>query len=494
MARRNRSESCVIVSFIGKTDLKAFDILPSDRSETSPIERLLTDDTVRRNMDPARSRLILFDDDPPECDERQRFCEELEAALEEWDLQGMTVERVPLPGIKSDREKLYEGVWKAIPQSGGYGRYIFHVSSGAFPMQATLFLAAATFPFPPGSQVDIYETSREEGVKQLALPYVLGLRAAKERERSEGRLTLEDEARRKLQPHTVAEDPEVQHAYAVLYQTAQRWHEVAGKGTSLEGESVLIKGPCGCGKWHAARQLAHWSERTLQVCGGPDELPQAPEPGTLLGIRRLETWDEAALRRLRHWRDQHPQMAVVATWRTDRPPQTDLQTAIHEGLDAPVEVLLPALEIRSDIRELVKALAAWHGIPTGKIDELFQYEAMAHFPAGLHDLERLVVNSHAYRNRKTHPDEKGRQRAKRQLSADAALDALWQHYQALCALRFGGNQPNLKERLDAIKRAIVVLAETNGRTQRQIADFLGESKSAVDRILKQATGDGFGST
>jgi len=174
MARPKRR---LIISFIGNTDLKALGINPPRTDppgpDQSPIQRLLGG----LPSDSQAVRLVLLDDDRAGVDLRARFCDRLREQLPELGIDGVEVERSPvtLPDGPTDLSALYEQVWKAIPTSGpdSADEVVFHLTSGTPAMQLTLLLASQSLRL---DEARLFETSREQGVREFKPPYALALR------------------------------------------------------------------------------------------------------------------------------------------------------------------------------------------------------------------------------------------------------------------------------------------------------------------------------
>lgn len=457
----------LIVSFIGETDIK---FLPPRGEDISPILRLLTG--LPGGLQPQRTRLMLFDDDVAPKRERREFCERLAAALPELGLAGLTIDRRPIamPAGPTDLNCLYEAVWAAIPKSGPdrADEVVFHFSSGTPAMKLTLLLAANCLRL---DKVRVIETSSQRHVLEVRLPYVLAAREIRERERAHARPTLSADGRKGLLPETVIDDPLVEAAYAALYKAATERKRPA---------RVLVRGPEGSGKWHAARQCARWrgagTVHWLEAGNGPDLPPDA----TVL-IRHLDTWPAGALGRLTLLAAERPDLAIVATLRTDRPQMAPPDAQASEGLRGAAQVELPALGVRGDIVALGESLARQLGLKDGKLKERFQHEWLTDvFPRNLHDLKGLLATADLY-GADVHPNRPAFRQARNRLAAEQRLADAWQ---ALAAMDFGPGRPSLDERLEAIRAATVQRVYAQGRTQQETGEVLGLSRSTVQAILQ----------
>ncbi len=477
-----RQPTRLIISFIGNTDLKFQDPQGND---LSPILRLLRavcnpDSELQQGslkyIAAPQTRLILLDDDPPNCTKRQRaqFCERLKQQLPQLGLDGLHFERraLTLPAGPTDLTALYKQVWDAIPTSGpdSADEVVFHVTSGTPAMQLTLMLAAHSLRLE-GAR--LFETSREQGVRELKPPYALALREKRERERVAytGPLKLDERARKQLLKDTVVDDPYVQSAYAALYKAA---------GNRKQAPRVLITGPTGSGKWHACRQFAVW-----RGCDSPltwTDCAQVSEPAkdaTLL-IRWLDVWSAPALRRLAQLADERPDLTIAATVRTDRLPAGGLDAVKREGLREAACVDLPTLQTRTDLSALAEALARQLGISDGKLKERLQLDLFTDlYPFNLHDLKSLLASADVHSPTK-HLERKTHLKARDALAAQRLLDTAWQ---VIARMDFGEGRYPLNEVVMAIRQAVVLRALVAGRTQSEVGDLLGISQAAVSEIL-----------
>lgn len=292
----------LIVSFIGETDIKFF---PPQGEDMSPILRLLIG--LPGGLQPAQTRLMLFDDDVAPKRKRQDFCERLEAALPALGLTGLTIDRrhIAMPEGPTDLNCLYEAVWAAIPKSGPdcADEVVFHFSSGTPSMKVTLLLAANCLRL---DKVRVIETSSQHHVLEVRLPYVLAAREIRARERTHARARLDATARKQLLPDTVMDDPLVEAAYAGLYKAAV---------DKKKPPRVVVRGPEGSGKWHAALQFARWRGAGVVHWLEASALPEIPTGSTVL-IRHLDSWPTEALAQLTRLAAERPDSAIIATLRT----------------------------------------------------------------------------------------------------------------------------------------------------------------------------------
>lgn len=469
-----RSKRRLIISFIGNTDLKALGFNPPRADhpgrDQSPIQRLLEG----LPTDTQTVRLVLLDDDRTGSDLRARFCDQLRERLPQLGIDGVAVERCPvtLPEGPTDLSALYEQVWKAIPTSGpdSADEVVFNLTSGTPAMQLTLMLASQSLRL---DEARLFETSREQGVRELKPPYALALRRKRERERVAYQRpgSLSDEARKGLLAGTLVEDTLVESAYAALHKTANN---------RKQSPRVLISGPTGSGKWHACQQFARWRKyRDPLIWSDPAGCPELHEGATLL-IRWLDAWPEAAWRTLAQLADERRDLAIAATVRTDRLPPAGLEMLRRDGLRGAVSIDLPALGARSDVVALGESLARQIGIDHGKLKERLQHDLLTdHYPQNLHDLKALLATANAFSPK--HPERKAYLQARDRREARRLLDEAWQ---VLTGLDLGVGRHRLDHVLDVIRLAVVQGALAEGRTQREVGDFLGYSQQTVSEILR----------
>lgn len=475
-----RQPTRLILSFIGNADLK---FREPQGNDSSPILRLLQAVANRdavlqrpRYIPPGDTRLVLFDDDRQGRDERAQFCNWLREQLPGLGLSALTLERYPvdLPDGPTDLSGLYEEVWQAIPTSGPEctDEVIFHLTSGTPTMQLTLMLASQSLRL---DEARLFETSREQGVRELKPPYALALRRKRERERvtypSPG--SLSEQARKGLLKGTVVEDTLAESAYAALHKAAIN---------RKQPQRVLIGGPTGSGKWHACQQFARWRQCDAPVVwGDPAHCPELPEGATLL-IRWLDAWPEPALNRLAQLADERPDLAIAATLRTDRAlgGGAGVGCGSHARRILPVQIALPGLGARSDVVALGEALARQLGLLAGKLKERLQYDLLTDvYPCNLHDLKTLLATAGAH-SPGAHPEREAYLQARDRRAARRLLDEAWQ---AVAGMDFGPGRHRLADVLDAIRWAIVQRALADGRSQDEVGALLGCGQSTVSDIL-----------
>lgn len=472
-----RQPKRLILSFIGHTDLKFLEPRGEDKS---PILRLLLaaldpDSALQqpRGIRPMHTRLVLFDDDRPGADERTRFCERLREQLPGLGLSGLVLERHPvsLPD-PNDLDALYEQVWDAIPTSGPEcaNEVVFHLSSGTPPMLVTLMLASQSLHL---EETRLFETSRQQGVREVHPPYALALRKRRERERVGGlsHLTLSATARRGLLEHTRIDDPQVESAYAAIYKAA----------TTRKGAArLVVRGPVGSGKWHACRQFAHWRGGDSALWLDPASPPDVQEGGNLL-IRWLDAWPEDPVRELIRLDEARPDVAIAATFRTDvagSPSQSAM--ASLEGLRGAAHIELPPLAARSDVVALAEALARQLGILDGKLKERLQYDLLTdRYPRNLHDLKTLLATADMHSSTR-HPQRTAYVQARQLRDAQTVLDEAWE---IVMGMHFGPGRHRLDEVLEVVRAAVVHRALVEGRSQKKAGDLLGFSQQSVSDIL-----------
>lgn len=468
---RNAPKTRLILSFIGKTDLKFF---PPQGEDCSPILRLLIGlSGFAPRILPGGTRLLLLDDDPgagetAQPGPRAAFCAALQQSLPGLGLAGMAVERHPvrLPAGPTDLNALYEQVWGALPARAARqaDEVLFHLASGTPAMQFTLMLAAHCLPL---ESVRLVETSREQGVREVRPPYVLAARELRERERP-GRTALDARARGALLPDTVIADPLVEASYAALYKAASN---------RKMPQRLVLRGPVGSGKWHACLQFARWRKAGVVDWLEPGARPSPPE-GTTLLIRHLDAWPESGLRELTVLAATRPDLAIAASFRTDLPAVVPLEVLASEGLRGAAQIQLPALGARSDVVALGEALARQLGVHDGKLKERLQYELLTDlYPQNLHDLRSLLATT-ALTSSGTHPDRPAYVQAREIRDAGRQLAEAWRLLQGT------GGYP-LDEVLEAIRAAVVRRALAEGRSQKAAGLLLGLSQQRVSTILAQ---------
>ncbi|MGB4334916.1 MAG: hypothetical protein WBJ41_08780 [Chromatiaceae bacterium] len=466
---RNAPKIRLILSFIGKTDLKFF---PPQGEDWSPILRLLLGlSGLTPRIPPGRTRLLLLDDDP-DAGEAERpgpraaFCAALQQSLPSLGLAGMAVERHPvrLPAGPTDLNALYEQVWGALPASAARqaDEVLFHLASGTPAMQFTLMLAAHCLPL---GAVRLVETSREQGVREVRPPYVLAARELRERERP-GRTSLDARARGALLPDTVVADPLVEAGYAALYKAASN---------RKIPQRVVLRGPVGSGKWHACQQFARWRKAGVVDWLEPSARPDMPAGATLL-IRHLDAWPETGLRELTVLAATRPDLAIAASFRTDLPAVVPLEVLASEGLRGAAQIQLPALGARSDVVALGEALARQLGVNDGKLKQRLQYDLLTDlYPQNLHDLRTLLATT-ALTSSGPHPERPAYVQAREIRDAERLLAEAW------WLLQGTGGYP-LDEVLEAIRAAVVRRTLADGRTQEAAGRLLGLSQQRVSTIL-----------
>lgn len=470
----------LIVSFIGNTDL---DYLPPIANECSPILRLLLAlGNIEPHVDPGNTRLLLFDDQktnakPQQTHARPRktraqFTVELQGLLPECGLGSLQVELKPLvlPTGPTDLNALYEGVRGAIPRSGMdcADEVLFNVTSGTSAMQLTLLLISQALPL---RQVRIFENSREQGVQEVRLPYVLAARELN-KQPAAANPKLEQNARNRLIPGSIVKNAQVAKAYARLYKAA--------KSTAYPVR-VLVMGATGTGKWHACRQFAVWRETEVREWLTPAVKPDdMPEQATLL-IRQLDAWSLQALHSLSALTAQRPDLAIVASYRNDVPAAcTDQQSVLSEGLRGAIQVELPALSARADeVVELAMALAQQMGIKVGKLKERFAYDWVTDiYPRNLHDLQSFLATADAG-SAGLHPDAAVYRQAR---NLQNARDILAEASKILSAMDFGPERHRLDDVLKVIRATTVRLLREQSLSQERVGLRLGFDQRTVSKI------------
>jgi|GEM_PF-1869752 len=478
----------LIISFIGTRDLKYLSAEEGNSQpqggDRSPIVRMLEGyrdhykgergNKHGKAPDYDETTLLLFDDDR-EGNNREKFCENLRPKLTE-----------PLSKIEICREKiqfskeqgptnlkaLYDVAWDVISrQKSKYENFAFHLSSGTPAMQVTLILAAECLSL--GDGVRIFETSREKGLEEVFPPYVLAVRERREEQHYSSKPKLSNKERKTLLPHTVVDDPAVEREYYKLHKEAKR------KGGN--SHRVLVKGSVGVGKWHICKQFAKWlgRDKTIEWLSESKMIPigDIPEKAILL-IWRLDTWQKNALEDLRKLCVCRPDLAVIATYCTDREPVVPLEVLLEEGLPTTLNIELPSLGIRSDIVPLAEAMAQKLKIPHGKIKERFQYHLLTdNYPRNLHSLEELLITTNAFSD-EFHPKP-----------PVIPQDGVWGKASLLdeaCGvlkqMDFSEGR-SLKNVLDVIQKTVVHRLYNRYGSQEKVSTRIGVSQTTVSDIL-----------
>jgi hypothetical protein len=473
--------SNLIVSFIGNADLESAGLLkrgggaaPRERGE-GPVRHVLHHlFSGTGALDPARTGMMLFDDNPSD-GMRREFVAMLKRDSPALGLGALGIDRVPieLPDGPTDLDALYRAVWAKIPRGEHRPDHVlFNLSPGTPAMYATLLLAAHCLL--PREAVRLYESARDGKVAQLNPPYVIATREIKG-ERSRPMRRIPAQARVTLLEHTVIDDPQVEAAYSVLYNCAVRVKHAKSAPT------ILLMGPVGSGKRHAALQFAAWSGG--RVAEWRDPAAQAPDDTQIVLVPHLDAWPATALAKLSAWRINNPAIAVAGTFRTDLNPAAGLPGIARDGLLHAEIVYLPALSARMDIERIAEELAKQDGIWTGKIRERLNYEFLTDiYPQGLWDLKALLAGA-ADRSSSRHPEEAAYAEAGQTRDAGAALALLLEGYRTLAGLKFGKGRPGVEEVLRAMRTAVVRYACAQGRNQQAAAELLGCSRSAIGKWL-----------
>lgn len=463
----------LVVSFIGNADIEY--IYPKN-NDTSPILRLLMYLTEIRPFVPLNeTALMLFDDDAEDKNLRTVFCQRLHQVLPQLGLDELKVERckISLPEGPTDMNALYENVWRYIPTSGVQREteVIFHLSSGTPVMKFTLMLAAHCLPL---KNIRMYETSNQKGVMQINPPYVLAAREIRDYGNINSLPKLSEKARSLLLTNTVITDRYVQASYAKLYKAAVK---------SKMPSRVVIKGPVGSGKWHACKQFSKWRNEGIIEWRSWKDRPaiHVEDKGTLL-IWCLNHWPEEALKELVSISANYPNLAIAATFRTDRPAIASRRALAHDGLRFATHVDLPSLGARSDVVELGESLVRQLGLPDGKLKKRLQYDLLSDlYPRNLHDLGRLLATASALSSG-AHVDHKAFEQTKQLEAADEVLARSWE---ILVGLKFGKGRPSLENVLDTIRSSVVRRARFEGRSQQAVGELLGISQQRVSEILNK---------
>lgn len=465
----------LIVSFVGKTDVKYIE--PSD-GNMSPVLRLLRGLVdIRPAISASDTELILFDDGGKD-EERELFFEILKNRLPENGLEGLKISRIPVNISRpTDLDAIYDEVWKHLDslRSGEFSEAIFHASSGTFAMQITLVLAATCRPF---RNTRIFQTSKynDGSLQELQLPYDLAAKDVRRNSRVAQHQKLSPTARRSLLKNTVVEDSSVEAAYQALYKAAK---------SKRNSARIAILGPTGCGKWHACQQFAEWRGKpvvTIQTGSPTGSINDIPRDATVL-LKRIDCWSSEKLNWLFRLSDERSDTAIAASFRVDNP-FTAKDSLLNTGLNEFIE--LPALGARNDQVQLAKSLALKNGIHAGKLEGRLKYELFTGtFPHGLHDLETRLCTASLFGGGE-HIDQRSFQRVSSNQRAAAILD---EAFRILTGLEFRSGV-GLNEIIEDIKLAVVLLAIGKTGSQPKAETLIGISQSAISRI-KSAESNGF---
>jgi hypothetical protein len=454
-----------------------------DGGDMSPVVRLLA--SYPAALVPAETELLLLDDEPGN-EERRQFAQELREALPELGLGELTVtlEPVDLPHGATDLDDLYRAVWPLIQRLGRNRdrELVIHFSSGTPAMQFTLTLAAYC---SRRAVAKLYETSPRGGVKEMTLPYVLAAREIRGRDHAAPVNRLSREARKSLQDNTVVDNLAVQTAYSALFKAARSGHWPPPR--------IRIHGPSGSGKWHAAKQFALWRDRPqVMLQDGVDDL-EIPEEATVL-IRHLDRWSPNGLRRLALLSETRDDIALVASFRSDRAPHAPLRALEESGLLGAAQIEMPALGGRDDVQAVGEAIARQLGMADGKLRARMATEWISDtYPGGMHDLKSLLATAGLQSGGK-HAEFSAFNRASQLRKGDDMLDRAWDK---LVALANGGSDIGMDELVKWIEYALVFKTRQLVSSQEKTGERLGISQPRVSEILRNrpdAVGQWFGAS
>jgi hypothetical protein len=445
-----------------------------DGKDISPVVRLLMElNAIKPKVPAKQTLLVLFDDDKPGMTERADFCEKIETKLVGFGLDGLEVKRAKISIARpTDLHGLYVEVGESLRNLDvrSFGEVLFHVSSGTFHMQLTLILIASALP-PEG--VRLFQTSahKDGSVQELHLPYVVAARADSSGHGRRARQGLEPGARRSLLENSVVEDAAIAEVYQALFKAA----------TGRRGSPrILLFGPIGSGKWHACRQFAKWRKTPGVVVWDVGCVPGSrtiPDAATVL-VHRLDRWPAEALPELATLSTERPDIAIAATFRTGGY-SASRSAVLSDGLPGAAHFHLPALDRRSDVIPLGRALARQNGIPDGKLHARLQHDWMTDvFPRGLHDLKTLVTTG-ALLSGSKHLERESYIRAAEGL---AARDVLADAWAILDELTF---PPGLSfdQVHEDIRRAVYVLACERAGSQTAAEALIGTPQQTISRVL-----------
>ena len=481
MARRQRLRR--VISFVGNTDLRAAGIpllkQPARENDDGPIWRFISRQIQDGELGDGDCILLL--DDKPENGERNNYGAWLRTQVAgSGKSMQIDVMRLSLRNKPTNLNLLFREAFKAIPEEDRFESQLL-VSPGTPAMYATLVLAAEYLKL---KKPRVFESSPEEGVVEIQLPYDIGLRPHQRSTRAPNARPKPASRLPDLLPHTCVGDSGVRSTYQSLYNKTRLPNPWA----------LLLYGTTGSGKTHAGRQFAHW-----RGCDAPS-IVDAANPPTLDALAGIDTVLIRNLQSARtsweSWRqlvEALPSQQFVFLWRTDADSDACIDQAVKLGLAPGGAFRISGLDERDDPIALVECFARREDMWDGKAKERFQYPLMKRdLPRNLHELESWVNTAVAHSDSK-HVSELAVERATLQHQTLLAQGLLQRLARVVVDQSFVGRVP-LDSILKCAEGLSVMVQEGTGEKQVAIAKRLGvkrstlfdaESISGRERALRQ---------
>ena len=457
----------LIVSFLGLTDLKFWPVSEADPDDQSPLYRLLDRLLHRPSVPLHDTKLLIFHEGAQKWTE---LVKQIETDIEElgWHEIGFEAVELTLPEGPTDLDALYAGTWKKIRDSvhRRTREEIFNITSGTPAMQACLILAADCLKLNKPRR---FQMSRWKGVEEIQLPWAIAYRPRATPRGPQGRTKLPDAARKNLLPDTILADPIVENELAALYEAAT----ITPRAAPVR---VLLRGPCGSGKWTAARQFAQWRGGEVSEWHDPDHAPEVAENGCLL-VHRLDAWTADQMRTLGTLAKKREDIAIAATFRTNMGRVVlDLPRA-RENLPGVRQFTLPLPNERDDFITLACALAKKHGYLDGMLHERLGYPLYQGVPHGLTGLEALLTSAGSH-SPGVHPDQTA---VSEELAVLQAEDVLTECIERIAAAAYSSER-TLPDILADVEKAAVLLALQGGRAKSELEARIGIGRRKLTDI------------